>query len=186
MATDAAVIVDANVADAGCPDDDGDGVCNAVDDWPCGAKPTTLPATNVQWSGNNGATDTQISNTNLDATGRLAVATKSETINLKFSFAIDDQACAGNCIDQIEIGWSVAPGDRLQNCAWDNQVPKQSGATGNVNMSVATPATNGVYDLRVNLGQNISCGANGHTEWWGYQKDQDPPASRTIAKLCVH
>src|SRR5712672_121589 len=42
-----------------CPDDDGDGVCNAVDDWPCGAKPSAA-ANPFTMSGNSGQTVTTI------------------------------------------------------------------------------------------------------------------------------
>lgn len=48
--------------------------------------------------------------------------------------------------------------------------------------AIRTPGTAGVYDLRVNLGQNYSCTYNGATGWWG----GTPSTSRTIAKLCVH
>ncbi|HEY5926038.1 MAG TPA: hypothetical protein VIV11_30335 [Kofleriaceae bacterium] len=185
-APDAAVVVmiDAPVmppVDGPCADDDADGVCNAVDDWPCGAKPTQPNAT-IAWSGNSGATDTSITSVNLDSTGRLAIATTQEIISLRFNYAISDTACAGNCIDQIEIGWT--PGNRY-GCPFDQVVSKQNGAAGTITTTIRAPNTTGTYDLRVNLGQNTGCFDNGANDWWGMSASQDPAATRTIAKLCV-
>jgi hypothetical protein len=187
---DAAVTIDAAVVppDASvvtppmdappCADADTDGVCDAVDDWPCGAKPAA-PGATISFSGNNGATDIAITATTLDNTGRLAVATPQENLSLRFDYAIEDQACPGNCIDQIEIGW--VPGGRA-GCVFDDPVSKENGADGSINVMIRAPNTKQVYDLRVNLGQNFSCNYNGANSWW----NATPDASKTIAKLCVH
>jgi hypothetical protein len=182
IALDAPVVMIDAAVDAAptvCTDDDADGVCNAVDDWPCGAKPPA-PPTMLMWSRNSGATTIKISNTNLDATGAFAVATAQEMLSLKLDYAITDTACSKNCIDQIEIGW--VPGRKI-SCPFDGQVSKQNGATGSITTSVAAPMAKAVYDLRVELGQNFSCWANGATGWWD---GQAPSTTRTIAKLCVH
>lgn len=178
VAADAAIDAPKVIADGPCPDADADGVCDSVDDWPCGAKPTA-PSASVTWSGNNGATSTTVWNVNLDSAGMLAVAAPGVNAPLTLSYNITDTACPASCIDQLEIGW--VPGGRSA-CVFDGQVSKTSGETGTVNVTIRTPGTAGVYDLRVNLGQNYSCTYQGATGWWG----GTPSTSRTIAKLCVH
>jgi hypothetical protein len=163
--------------DAPCADDDADGVCNTVDDWPCGAKPTA-PGSSASFSGNGGNTNWTISNVNLDGTGRLAVATPGETLSLTLRYAIDDTACPSACIDQVEIGWE--PGGGRSMCVYDDTVSPQNGVTATVTVNVAVPMTKKTYDLRANLGQNFQCGTG--KQWWG----GTPDASHTIAKLCVH
>ena len=174
---DAPAAQDGPRGDGPCADDDADGVCNTVDDWPCGAKPTEPPAI-VMWSGNSGQTTVKVHNVNLDATVRYAIATSQETVNLKLDFDIDDTSCASACIDQLEIGWVL--GSRL-GCVFDDLVPESGGVARSINVNITAPNTKGVYDLRVNLGQNYSCTYNGANNWWG----GTPGTTRTIAKLCV-
>jgi hypothetical protein len=167
-----------------CSDDDADGVCNTVDDWPCGAKPTT-PSATVQFNNNGTATTTTITLVNLDGTQRMAVASPSTNVSLTFRLQITYTACSNNCIDQLEAGWvdqAANTGNRFSTCLFDNGVSKTNGLDTNLSFNVGTPSTRKVYDLRVNLGQNYSCGANGANGWWG---NQVPPDARTIARLCV-
>jgi len=170
--------VDAMPADTACSDADADGICDNVDDWPCGAKPTD-PGTMMTMTGNNGATNIKLTQVNLKATGRYAVATSQQNISIAFSYAITDTSCQGNCVDQIEIGW-VAGG--RSGCPYDAVVSKQSGASGNISTMIRAPTNKGTYDLRSNIGQNFSCTYNGASGWWG---GTTPAATRTIAKLCV-
>ncbi|HEX5058190.1 MAG TPA: hypothetical protein VFV99_02465 [Kofleriaceae bacterium] len=171
--------VDATPVDAPCGDADSDGVCDNVDDWPCGAKPTD-PGTMMTMTGSNGATSIRLTQVNLAQMGRYAVATSQQNISIAFSYDIKDTSCAGNCVDQIEIGW--VPGGR-SGCPFDNAVSKQNGASGNISTMIRTPTNKGSYDLRANIGQNYSCTYNGASGWWG---GTTPSASRTIARLCVH
>ena len=178
--------IDAPKPPDSCDDDDGDSVCNTVDDWPCGAKPPSPPST-VQFMNNNGATITTFTLINLNNTGRMAVAAPGSTIGLGFRLQITDTACSGNCQDQIEAGWINAAtntGNRFSTCLFDNVVSKQNGLDTTLAFTVGTPSTPRVYDLRVNLGQNFFCGANGNNGWW--PGNSVPPDSKTIARLCVH
>lgn len=170
--------VDAKPADAPCSDADADGVCDNVDDWPCGAKPTD-PGTMMTMTGNSGATSMKLTQVNLDSTGRYAVAMPQENLSITFSYQISDTSCPGNCVDQVEIGW--VSGGR-SSCPYDAVVSKQNGASGNISTMIRTPTNPGVYDLRANIGQNFSCTYNGANSWWG----STPGTNRTIAKLCVH
>ena len=175
---DAAVQSDAPTGDGPCADADNDGVCNTVDDWPCGAKPTEPPTT-VTWTQNSNQTRVTVNNVNLDNTVRYAVALSQDTVNLKLNFDIDDTSCMQSCIDQLEIGW--VSGSRL-GCVFDDIVPDPGGVARSINVNLTAPNTKGVYDLRVNLGQNYSCTYQGANSWWG----STPGTTRTIAKLCVH
>ncbi|HEY5944921.1 MAG TPA: hypothetical protein VIV40_05490 [Kofleriaceae bacterium] len=178
QAADAPLGVDAQVApvDTPCADDDGDGVCNGADTWPCGAEPAA-PSATVAFTGNNGQTSTTITSVNLDNTGTLAVATSQENLSLTLHYDVQDTACQQACIDQVEIGWE--PGGRTM-CVFDDAVSKQTGVANTVSVTIRAPQAKNVYDLRVNLGQNYSCGTS--KSWWG----GTPGATRTIAKLCVH
>ncbi|MBV8756949.1 MAG: hypothetical protein JO257_06735 [Deltaproteobacteria bacterium] len=167
--------IDAPPPDA-CSDQDGDGVCDNVDDWPCGAKPASPPSTVVTSPGSQTtATLTQIS-----ANGsQLVVAAPNAAVSVSFHYAITDTACPGNCIDQLEVGW--VPGGRA-GCVFDQTVSQNNGASGTANGSFAAPGMRGVYDLRVAIGQNYSCTYMGASGWYHGQ----PASSTTIAKVCVH
>lgn len=181
VAVDAPVMIDAVVTPDAPPcddgDDDRDGVCNGDDDWPCGAKPAD-PAAIVMFVNNAGATETTITQATLDNTGRFAVGMAQKMMMLRFDYAIEDHACTNACIDQLEIGW--VPGGRTA-CLFDAPVPKRGGASGAAMAQVRAPSAPGVYDLRVNLGQNYSCNHAGASGWWG----TTPGPQKTIAKLCV-
>ena len=173
--------------DAPCADDDADGVCNAVDDWPCGAKPTAA-ASPMMMSGNSGATLTTVSTTNLDGTGLFAVdaSASGQTASLMFHLHISDTACPSACIDQLEAGWvdhATNVGNRFSTCLFDNTVQKNNPADLDRSFSLPLPTTRKVYDLRVNLGQNTGCNDSGVTGWWGTTV---PPDAKTIARLCIY
>lgn len=158
-----------------CLDDDHDGICNAADDWPCGADPTA-PAQTVMMTGNNGAT--KMTFTQISANGsQLVVIGPGQSIALSFHYVVTDTACSMACIDQIEIGY--VPGGRVE-CGFDQAVPKQSGAIGDVTTTLPAPSQPGAYDIRTNIGQNTACGTT--TQWWSSQ----PSDTRTIARVCVH
>lgn len=185
IAVDAAVDAKPDTPPPPCPDDDTDGVCNAVDDWPCGAKPTT-PGATVAFMNNGTSTSTTVTMVDLDGTARMAVAPPSTNVSLTLRLQITDTACGGNCIDQLEAGWvdhAANAGNRFSTCLFDDPVSKTSGVVANLSFNVGTPGTKKVYDLRVNLGQNNFCGDDGINGWWG---NQVPPDTKTIARLCVH
>ncbi|HUS30598.1 MAG TPA: hypothetical protein VMZ53_18945 [Kofleriaceae bacterium] len=182
---DAAIDAKIDAPPTTCPDDDADSVCNDVDDWPCGAKPST-PSATVQFMNNGTATTTTISVVDLDSTGRMAIVAPQTTVSLGFRLQVTDTACSGNCVDQLEAGWvdhATGLGNRFTTCLYDDPVSKMNGLDTSLSFNVGAPATRKVYDLRVNLGQNFYCGANGTTGWWG---GAVPPDTKTIARLCVH
>jgi len=175
-ASDATQFLDAAL----CPDDDGDGVCNAVDTWPCGAMPGAL-GTQLAMTANGTATSFTLTMIDVNAQGRFVVAAPNTTVPVHLHYAITDSACATSCIDQLEIGWS-APGNRT-SCVFDDSVPDPGGSAGNVTAAtIKLPATAGVYDIRANIGQNYSCTYQGASTWWGTA----PGTTRTLAKVCVH
>lgn len=158
-----------------CSDSDGDGICDSVDDWPCGAKPTA-PSTTVTMMGNG--TATKMVETQISVNGaQMVVAAPGATIAVAFHYVVTDTACPSACIDQIEIGY--VPGSR-KGCVFDQTVSKTTGAMGDATTSLTAPMTAGAYDIRTNIGQNTSCGST--TSWWAGTPDD----TRTIARLCVH
>lgn len=161
-----------------CADDDGDGVCNAVDDWPCGAKPAAI-ANHLELTDNGGHTDFKLTNIALGGTGTLAVAAAGASVRIQLDYAASDTAC-NDCVDQLEIGWD--PAGRRAGCIFDDDVPAQGGRQGSIDTtSFSAPATPGVYALHINIGQNYSCTYQGANNWWG---GTEPPD--IIGKICVH
>lgn len=158
-----------------CSDSDGDGICDAVDTWPCGAAPTA-PSTTVTMMGNG--TATRMVETQISVNGaQMVVAAPGATLAVAFHYVITDTACSSACIDQIEIGYVA--GSR-KGCVFDQTVSKQNGALGDATTSLTAPTTPGAYDIRTNIGQNTSCGNT--SSWWAGTPDD----TRTIARLCVH
>ena len=142
--------------------------------WPCGTQPPA-PTGDVMWGG---ATTNTTASAITIGTNRLVVVAPGGTFSMGFTFAIHDTACTVACRDQIEYGFVA--GTR-QGCVFDAVVPKATGTTGQAQATVTAPTTPGVYDLRVDLGQNTSCGTT--TAWWA---NVTPPAAQTLAKVCVH
>jgi hypothetical protein len=162
-----------------CPDSDGDGICDAVDDWPCGVKPAA-PGPTLTMTANSGKTVFVLTSIDVDGMGQLAVVAAGTTPHLGFHYQITDTACSQACDDQIEVGW--APGGRV-GCPFDSAVSKSGGAMGTITAyAMPVSATSGVYDLRANIGQNFSCTSGGATDWWA----SAPAADRNLAIVCVH
>ncbi len=173
---DARVAVDAALPDA-CPDSDGDGICDAVDTWPCGVAPTAPTAT---VSDTPTGADLTMDTITISSQGQLVVATAGAPLALSLHFTLTDTRCA-QCIDQLEVGWMQGTTGPRSGCAWNGQVPNPGGVNRNVtSFAITAPTTPGVYDLRTNIGQNTSCGTG---SWWA---GEVPAADTTIAKLCVH
>jgi hypothetical protein len=160
-----------------CPDADHDGVCDAVDTWPCGPLPTA-PTANV--SDKPMGANLTMSTIDISTQGQLVVATAGASLSLSMHFTLSDNRCP-MCIDQVEVGWMQGTTGPRSGCAWDGGVPNPGMINQNVNsFTITAPTTPGQYDLRTNIGQNTSCG-NG--SWW---VGEVPAAATTIAILCVH
>lgn len=174
--------LDAAAHDANHSDAHVDASAVAIDAsaWPCGAPPPPPPTT-VAMSINSGATMFTVKSIDVDHMGQLVVGAPGETVSLSAHLDITDHACPQACVDQLEYGF--VPGARV-GCAFDNTVNPHFGVDQGVSATFALPATPGVYDLRVNIGQNTSCDAGGGDAngWWG----SDPGAADAIARVCVH
>lgn len=145
---------------AACADDDHDGVCNAVDDWPCGAKP---PAPPVLVLGNAGTQDFRFQNLRFQTVAStLVVMTPQQAARVQFNWMATETECASNCVDQLEVGFhlkgSPTIGKRV-GCLIDQPISKSNGSTGTVDntATVVTPTTPGVFELRAGIAQNYSC-----------------------------
>ena len=171
------VTVDAPLDTQPCSDSDGDGICDAVDDWPCGVKPTALGV--VTESDNNGQTLLQITGFGFGTAGTLfAVVAPTTALTVKFNYLWHDTSCSMNCIDQIEIGYT--PGDRI-GCPFDQAVPKLVGASGSLMYGLTAPAQPGVVSVRFAIAQNFSCTGGGATTWF----QGPPPAANIAGYICV-
>ena len=163
-----------------CGDDDSDGVCNAVDTWPCGPQPPSPgdPVTLDDVFMTDHQTTT-LSGASLGA-GKHRVVAPGATVTVSASYSVLDCICTG-CIDQIQVG--LVPGT-LKKCIYDGNPPCGSSTTGASNVTLTAPTTPGVYDVRFRIGQDYSCNGNDgtHTGWWV----SAPAASTTVAKICVH
>lgn len=157
-----------------CADSDRDAVCDEVDDWPCGPDPGPVAATVIAM-GNGGKTVLTI--TGVAVANGQRVFDAGAMLDVTFSYDLQDTSCASNCIDQIEIGY--APGDRVA-CPYDAPVPRTTGASGDLAVPMTAPGS-GAYEIRINIGQNLSCTEAGANTWW----ESPPTAANTIARICV-
>lgn len=158
-------------------DSDGDALADACDDWPCGVKPAS-PAASVTWeTGNENVTLSMI---DVEAAGQRAVVTAGQMFAVAARYSIVDCQCP-NCIDQIEIGMHTVG---KAACLYNGN-PAGSGncnapTIGNATRTVRAPTTPGLYQLRFNRGNDLSCQDNG--AWWA---DVAPGAGNTFALICV-
>jgi hypothetical protein len=162
-----------------CPDDDGDGICNAIDDWPCGAKPAA-PAATIASSESTATTSLTLSAFAFSDGSNFAVVAPGAAISVHFSYQWIDTGCVLGCIDQIELGYT--PGNRF-GCAFDQTLPlggsPLSGSVGAYAM--IAPATPGLVELQFGIGQNNSCLYHGAVNWF-----LGPPRpADTVAYVCV-
>jgi hypothetical protein len=177
--------------DTGCDDDDGDGVCNSDDACPggddsmdvdgdgrpddCDACPIDGPAaTAIPSTVTDPSTNITISNVSLNSVGNVITLNGGDMLTVDLDYSIMDCDCTG-CIEQIEIGF--VPGTTFSYCAYD-ALPGCSGDTGSDTTTLRAPAASGVYYIRFGRAQDYDCD---HTDWWM----GTPPASRTIAAICV-
>ena len=157
-----------------CDDDDQDGVCNTLDDWPCGAKPDDpgdeMGRDDVLGGRWWGARNIAIGN------ARRVVARPNEEFDIAFTWSLTI-VCGlfpAQCDGQIEIGHD---GSRT-GCLFDDNVTSTVTRNGDAATTYRAPATPGVYEIRLNAGRRQSCGTNG---WYG----ENPGGDATIAILCV-
>lgn len=153
---DAKVFLDA----PSCPDDDHDGVCNAQDDWPCGAKPTAPPTLELA---NGSSQDFKFQNLKFRTVATaLVVTNRQQATRVQFNWMATDTGCTANCIDQLEVGFhlqgSATVGKRV-GCLIDQAISKSNGSSGTVDdaSTVVTPNATGVFELRAGIAQNFSC-----------------------------
>jgi hypothetical protein len=162
-----------------CADDDHDGVCDTVDDWPCGPKPDP-PAVDVASSENTTATSLTLSGFGFSDGTKFIVVAPGDALSVHFNYQWIDSGCALGCIDQIELGYT--PGKRF-GCAFDATVPLGTPTSGTISAYAMTaPTTLGTVALQFGIGQNNTCTFHGATNWFlGTPRPAD-----TLAYVCVH
>ena len=175
---DGATVIDAvpqSIDAPACADTDGDGLCNAVDPWPCGTTAPTI--SNVVMTGNDvwGA----ISNVSIGGAGNTAIAQPGMQLSYSITWSLrDSDFLCMNCRDQIEVG--IVAGSR-QRCVYDNDPPQNQMQSGTATIMMTAPTTPGVYSLRFQLARDFSCDAFGRTGWW----IGEPSADKTFGVICV-
>lgn len=165
-----------------CPsgDDDGDGVCNGSDDWPCGPKPGSPGNFHIVGFGYDYVDD----NVSLANQGRLAVVEPSTDFAVDFDYVLTVPCATGTtCHVVIETGTQAGK----QGCGAEKDVtgaqvlllqigttgPFASHARGTLN--IGTP---GQYRVLTDGSKAAACGAN----WI-----QGPPSNDfTLGFVCVH
>ena len=162
-----------------CGGSDGDGVCDDVDDWPCGAKPNA--------PGNFNVTTFQYtlkdSNVELaDQSKTLLVVHPGDQFSVKYDYQVT-VPCGTfqTCHVQLELGTDAGK----QGCGDSVDVqgvqlgPLQLGTgsgTSNLNLSLANA---GVYKILTQPNEASSCGGN---SWVGGTPDDH----LTVGIVCVH
>lgn len=160
-----------------CADDDQDGICNTLDEWPCGVDPEPIAATHDIYD-NGTVTHFALSMISLNAQGTLPVVAHGSQIRIQMHYAAVDNACA-ECTDQLEVGFH--PAGHRAGCILDRGIPSGTTQVGDINTTaIRAPAAPGVYDLHIQIGQNFSCNYNGANDYYGGSERTD-----VIAKLCV-
>jgi hypothetical protein len=185
------------VPDAGCDDDDADGVCNTADicadnddrldgdgdgkpdgcdDWKCGAqKPSDPGLFGIVGIGSGTSTLSFISFGN----GPVAAVAPGQQLELGYSYGIQVGCpnAAGTCRAQIEFGI----GDVRLGCLFDDTVVSTVGETDfGQDVDMAAPTTPGLYQLRAKVA-TVSTGCGNGTSFTG----NPPPEQQTFAILCV-
>lgn len=201
---DAAVVaIDAPVtpvidAPGPCPDDDGDGVCNATDrcpgsndtvdhdgdgnpdgcdDWDCGP---TRPSINLPVS-TGGSINAAIELWSFNFGPNVIELSPGATVGFGDTVALrDDNNGCGNCNDQVEVGF--AGGARFQCVDFGN--PQQGVTQRQIRTGTITaPSTPGRHDVVIKVAQAGNCNSDGSTRvngWW-----PPAPTSPIVAAVCV-
>lgn len=160
-----------------CADDDQDGICNTVDEWPCGATPGEI-ATSHDLYENGTVTHFALSMISFNDQGTLAVVGHNTQIRIAMHWTAVDNAC-NECTDQLEVGFH--PTGHRAGCILDRGIPSGTTQVGDISTTaIRAPNAPGLYEVRMHIGQNFSCNSNGATDWYGGNEPQD-----VIAKLCV-
>lgn len=158
-----------------CPDTDGDGLCNAVDPWPCGAAAPVIATTVTTGSDVAGA----ISFVSIAGGGNTAVAAPGAQLSYSLTWSLlDTDFLCMSCQDQIEVG--LVAGDR-HRCVYDDNPPQNQLQSGMATVTMTAPSAAGVYSLRFQVARDFGCNAFGRTGWW----IGEPGADKTFGVLCV-
>ncbi|HEY0251669.1 MAG TPA: hypothetical protein VGC41_09090 [Kofleriaceae bacterium] len=149
-------------------------------DWPCGMKPTA-PSASHDYKTNGALTDAKLSGITIANLGTLATVAAGAPVRIQFKLEFTDTSCSTDCLDQFEVGFN--PTNHRAGCAFDQAVKKQNGTTVDIdNTAFEAPTTPGVYELRAQIAQNLSCTAGGTTDWYA---GNAPPIENVLAMICV-
>ncbi len=181
---------DVSAACGAAGDADHDGICDPVDDWPCGLAPAEPAVARSFDREPDLRTSLALQNIQLVDQRRLLTIPGGAPVFLSADYALTDTSCLGQgapdaagpagCVAQIEYGFSP---DRV-GCLWDGHVSPQAGHRGHAVADLFAPVVSQptLFEVRVRVGHNLGCTYQGATTWQGGV----PPASdHTIAYVCV-
>lgn len=186
-------------APAGCPDDDGDTVCNngdrcpgqddrqdrdgdgapdACDGWDCGP---TAPSINLPAS-TGGDLNATMEAWSFAFDGNVIEASPGEQVLFGDSVTMRDSNdnCPG-CNDQVEVGW--AAGARFQCLDFGNPSQDQTVRQTRVAQQLTIPSTPGRHDVVLQVAQAGNCGGSGGERMNGWYRTV--PTSPIVAAVCV-
>ncbi|MBX3157449.1 MAG: hypothetical protein KF773_15850 [Deltaproteobacteria bacterium] len=184
------------VPDAGCPDDDGDGVCNDVDrcpgsddrldgdqdgipdgcdTWKCGAAKPSDPGL-----GGIVAINPAPSNVSFATLGQgpVAMVTAGQELELSYSYGVQLLCPGASATCRVQIEYGI--GTTRFGCLFDGNVATTV-FQGDLNKKVTfdAPSTPGVYLVRAKLVTSQGCGGS------PMFTNGAPPDQQAIAILCV-
>jgi hypothetical protein len=168
--------IDAAGSGSVCGDADGDGICDAVDDWPCGPKPTELAATHseITIQGTEGANNIKLQN----ADTRLVAVHPNQSFSIAFDYDIYVSCLfLVNCRTQLEIGTDQ---QGKQGCVYDANVTGNAIDIGEAHgtwTSTLQYSAPGVYQIRLQPVESSGC----QPDWAVFA----PDGNATIALVCV-
>lgn len=158
-------------------DDDGDGVCNGSDDWPCGAKPNPPEDFHITGFGY----DYRDANVKIDGQNKLAVIEPGTAFSVDFDYTLTVPCQTGTtCHVVIETGTQAGK----QGCGSEKDVVGQQvlvfqiGSTGGHAQKNLTVGTPGQYRILSDGSKATACGTN----WI----QGSPSDDFTLGFVCVH
>ena len=158
--------------DSGCVDVDHDGICDAVDDWLCGTRPSA-PGTAYLPAPSN------VALVNFGTGGAFVTTVPGAATMVGYAYGIQVACPSGqSCTAQIEFGIA---GVGRSGCLFDGTVnSNQFEGAFSQQATITSPVAPGQYEVRAKLATNTACGTG--AAWSG---GTQPPSTGTFAYICV-
>jgi len=158
-----------------CTDKDGDGICDSVDAWLCGATAPSRPGNTISLESQNSNVQSVDFGT---SDPRVLMATPGQQLRFSYNWGLQVDCPGSTCEAQIEYG--IAGISRI-GCLVDINVDDNAFAFSlDWHANVIAPTAPAVYEVRAKVALKSSCGTG--STWYG---GTEPDSSETIAYICV-